>query len=151
MPVAALASTVIGVLTPYVAKGAAKLAEAAGEIAAKKAGQMIDALKDRWTKQGDVVATDMLQRYEKEPDTYKPVIEKILQERLDKDPALSQTLSALVAEMGGSVTVVQKLGEVEGEAIGADIRGEVRGKVTVDQSATKVKGKITGARIDRIG
>jgi phage-related tail protein len=148
MPLTALATTVIGVLTPLVSKGVTQLANAAGDFAAKKAEEMLGRLRDHLNKKNDVVAADTLQRFEKEPEKYKPMMETVLQERLEQYPDLRKEIAALVNEMGDSVNVVQKLGEVEGEAIGAEVKG--KGRVNVDQSADKVKGKIVGARVERL-
>ena len=150
MVVGAIAPAVISVLTPLAAKGAKALAESAGKVAAEKAEGIMGALKRRWSN--DPEASGMLKRFEESPERYEPVMEDILTEKLEADSALADELKKLLDEMGASLEVVQRLGKVSGEATGLEA-GELTGNrdVKVDQSADEVSGKITGAKIDRIG
>ena len=150
MVVEALAPAVISVLAPLVTKGAKALADSAGKVAAEKAESIMGALKKRWG--GDAEASGTLKRYEENPERYEPMLEDILNEKLTADQDLAAQLSKLLEEMGDSLTVVQNLSRVSGEATGLEAGDLGRGrKVRVEQSADEVSGKITGAKIDRIG
>ena len=150
MVVESLAPAVISVLTPLVTKGAKALADSAGKIAAEKAESIMGALKKRWAGDGEAAGT--LKRFEDNPQRYEPMLEDILNEKLAGDKDLASQLSALLEEMGDSLTIVQDLGKVSGEATGLEAGDLGRGrKVRVEQSADEVSGKITGAKIDRIG
>ena len=150
MPIAAIAPAVVSILTPLVAKGAKALAETAGEAAAGKAQQILGALKSRWS--GDPVASDTLRRFESSPERYEPMLQDVLEEKIREDAGLSQELAELLEQLGPGLTVIQDLGKVSGEVTGVEA-GELGGKarVSVEQSADEVSGKITGAKIDRIG
>lgn len=149
MDTATLATSVIGVLTPLVVKGAREIATVAGEKVGEKASEMLSSLKRRWA--GDEEASSTLERFEKNPTRYEPVLEDILHEKLDADEGLRDEMARLVDEIGPNLVVVQRLGSVSGEATGVDAGELNRGNVEVDQQADNVSGKITGARIDRIG
>ena len=150
MVVTALVPAVISVLTPLAAKGVSSLAESAGQVAADKASQMLETLKQKWT--GDDEATGTLRRFEENPARYEPMLEDVLSEKVGQDEALRSELAQLLEDMGDSLTIIQRLGSVSGEATGLEANELGRGRqVTVDQSADEVSGKITGARIDKIG
>jgi len=150
MVMGALAPAVISVLTPLVAKGAKALADAAGKVAAEKANSIMETLKRRWS--GDAEASGALKRFEENPQRYEPMLEDILTEKFGSDADLESQLRKLLEEMGDGLTIVQRLGTVSGEATGLEAGELGRGrKVSVEQSANEVSGKITGAKIDRIG
>lgn len=150
MVVAALVPAVISVLTPLAAKGASSLADTAGQAAVQKASEILDTLKRKWS--GDDEASGTLRRFEENPERYVPMLEDVLTEKVNQDKSLESELERLLEEMGDSLTIIQRLGTVSGEATGLDAGDVARGrKVNVEQTADEVSGKITGARIDKIG
>lgn len=150
MVAGSLAATVVAAVTPLLVKGAAAVASAAGNVAAEKASAILKTVREKFAADGE--ASGALKRFEGNPERYKPMVEDILGEKIASDPDLSERLSRLVSEMGASLKIVQELGEVSGEATGVEASELRRGAdVSVDQKADRVSGKITGARIDRIG
>jgi hypothetical protein len=145
-----LAASVVAILTPYVKKGAEKVIDEAGKVAKKKIGELLDTLKKRFS--GDKEATDQLEYFEKDPETYKPVMEKILQRRMSEDKGLADELDKLLKEIreaAPNLEVVIKM--EEGEEVTALEADELKkGTVKVEMDIKKGK-KVTGPKIKRIG
>lgn len=145
-----IAAGVIAILTPYVKKGAQKIIDEAGEVAKKKIGELLDTLKKRFS--GDKEATDQLEYFEKDPETYKPVMEKILQRRMGEDQTLVEELGKLLKEIEDAdpnLKVVIKMDKVD-KAVGAEVGHLKDGTVEVDMEI-KEGNDITGAKVDKIG
>jgi hypothetical protein len=146
-PVTALATAVISILSPYLAKGAEEFMKAAGKDAYDKAKKILTTLKARWA--GDEEARDQLARFEEKPERYQPVLEDILQEKLAQDKELVGELTQLLNEMDPTVEIIQKMKEAE-EVMGLEAKEMASGQVRVEQEIDKGK-KITGAKFDRLG
>jgi len=150
MVIAALVPTVISVLSPLAAKGASSLAETAGQAAVQKASEILATLKRKWST--DDEASGTLRRFEENPVRYLPMFEDVLTEKVNQDKTLEIELERLLEEMGDSLTIIQRVGTVSGEATGLDAGELGRGRrVSIEQTVDDVSGKITGARIDKIG
>lgn len=145
-----IAAGVVAILTPYVKKGAEKVIEEAGKVAKKKIGELLDTLRKRFS--GDKEAKDQLEYFEKDPETYKPVMEKILQRRMSEDKDLADELEKLLKEIreaAPSLEVVIKMGEVD-DLIAAEVDDLEKGTVKVDVDVEKGK-KVVGYKGKRIG
>jgi hypothetical protein len=146
-PVTTIAATVIGVLSPYLAKGAEEFIKAAGKDAYEKAKMLLGTLKARWA--GDKEASEQLARFEEKPERYRPVLEDILHEKLAQDNDLMTELNRLLQEMGPTLNVVMKMKEAE-DVTGLEAKEMAGGRASVTQEIEKGKN-VTGAKIDRIG
>ncbi|HWC76658.1 MAG TPA: hypothetical protein VG778_04310 [Blastocatellia bacterium] len=147
MDPATIATSVLAILMPYVAKGAKEFINIAGEAGYEKAKGMLQKIKAKWS--GDQEVSSTIERFEEKPERYKPVLEDILKEKLAQDPEMASQLAALLKEMGPTLHIIQEM--EEGKGVTGLAAGEVQsGKVTVDQKIKKAED-VTGAKIDRIG
>jgi len=138
---------VISLLMPFVTKSAQELVITIGEVGYEKMKGLLAGLKQRWI--GDPVASDALERFEKKPEIYRPLLEEILQEKLSNDSVLAEELAELLQTMGPTLTVIQK-GNLAQNITGVDV-GEVNsGTIHVTQEFGTAQG-MTGAKINRIG
>jgi len=135
------------ILMPYVVKGAEEFAKLVGEAAYHKAKRLFETLKARFA--GDPVASDSLTRFEQKPQTYQPLIEDILKERILQDKDFAAELARLVEDLGPEITIVQHLRAAE-DVVGIEAEEMKRGKVTLEQTMDEAK-KVTGAKISKIG
>ena len=147
MDPATIATGVLTVLMPYVAKGAKEFISVVGEVGYEKAKGLMEKLKSKWS--GDKEVTSTLENFEAKPERYKPVLEDIMHEKLAKDPELANELSKMLQEMGPTLTIIQEMDEARG--VTGLAAGEVNsGNVSVTQKIKKAED-VTGAKIDRIG
>ncbi|KPQ42317.1 MAG: hypothetical protein MPEBLZ_03141 [Candidatus Methanoperedens nitroreducens] len=148
--IAGLGAKVVDVLMPYVKKGTEKLAKEVSIAAVEKVEGMLKTLKTRL--RGDKTAEDMLDEFEKDPDTYGPVLEKIIQKKIDQDISLATELDKQLKE----IPVMYFTTEVEEVEESGKVKtleaGEItEGKITAETKVKRVKGEVTTAKIDRIG
>ncbi len=104
-----LSATVVGsFLLPYVKKGAEKIGEVVsekfGQAAAKEvtdvAGKLWNKVKGVFTSEDELTTLNL---FAKNPETFQKPVEQMLQQKLEKDPALAQDVHSLVnAPAGGS-------------------------------------------------
>jgi len=146
-PISTLVTSVMGVLMPYVTKGAEEFARHAGEAAYKKAKDLLDTLKARLA--GDEEATENLNRFEEKPQRYQPVMEDILTEKLARDQTLARELETLLKDMGPDLEVIQRM-KVGKQVVGLEVDEMVGGRARVEQDIEQAED-VTGARIRRIG
>ena len=145
-----LAANAVAYLVPYVKKGAEEFAGDVGKAATGKVKNLLNALKTRLS--GDKEATDQLIYFEKDPETYKSVLETILQKRLDQDTDLAAELEILIKEIketSPNLEVYIKMTEGE-DVTGMKAKEMKKGKAKVDIGIVKGK-KVVGVEIDRIG
>ena len=145
--IATLATTVMGVLLPYVTRGAKEFATIAGDAAFEKAKALMETLKKRWS--GDPEAAQTVERFEQKPERYEPVMKDILEEKLTADPALAQDVKTQIDAMGPELAIIQRLKDVD-TVTGLDVREMNRGKASVTQDIERGRN-ITGAKIDKLG
>jgi len=146
-PISTLVGSVMGVLMPYVVKGAEEFARLAGEAAYNKARHLLDTLKAKLA--GDKEAIDGLTRLEEKPERYQPVVEDILKEKLSQDKDLAAELERLLKEMGPDLEIIQKI-KVGEKVTGLEADEMVGGKAKVTQEIEEGKD-VTGAKIKRMG
>ena len=111
------------------------------------ANGIVDRLRAWWS--ADKVASDELERYQAEPDIYRPVLEKRLVQKLTAEPDRQQEFAALVAGLGPQVEVFQEFARANG-VTGARIEELVNGKVHVEQRADTAENMV-GADIKKMG
>ena len=100
-----------------------------------------------WSR--DKVASDELERFQDEPDMYRPVVEARLVKKLTAEPDMQREFEALITGMGPQVEVFQKIAQANG-VTGARIEELVRGHVHVEQQMDTAEN-VTGAEIKRLG
>lgn len=142
-----LAVKVVDVLVPYVTIGAKEFVRTAGKDAYEKAKGLFETLKMRWSE--DKEASEALEKFEKKPGRYQPVIEDVLKEKLDNETGLADELQKILNNMGPEIEIIQKMAVAEG-IVGLETDEMVSGKVKVEQEFNEGKDVI-GARIKRIG
>lgn len=145
--IAGIGAKVADILLPLVKKGAQQFAKEVGVAACEKAESMLKALRVRLS--GDKTATDMLSEFEKDPEGYRPVLEKIIQKKVDQDNDLATELIKLLKDMGPTLKVIQKMKEAE-DVTGMEAEEMTEGSVEVVEEFEKAK-KIIGVKIGRIG
>ncbi len=145
--VANLASTVVGVLAPYVTRGAKEFATLAGEAAFQKAKSLLETLKNRWCN--DKEASDTIERFEQKPERYEPVMKDILAEKLASDPAFAEEVKSRVEQLGPELVIIQRLREAD-TVTGLEAKEMAGGKASVTQDIEKGRN-IVGARIEKLG
>jgi hypothetical protein len=119
MVVESLVASAITILAPYVATGAKKAAEVAGQAVAEQAGKLLGQIR-AWFAD-DLEASSTLESFEKNPSRYGSAVEDILREKASSNSAIVDGLTQLIDEMGPRIEVVQKIKSLAGEAIGLDI------------------------------
>jgi hypothetical protein len=142
-----MAATAIGILGPYVAKGAEEFAKTAGKEAYEKTKKLFATLKTRWS--GDEEATSTLTNFEKKPNRYEPVLKSILEEELAKDANFRTELARQLEEIGPYVEVIQKMKKGE-DITGLQVDEMNKGKAIVNQEMDEAKNVI-GAVVKRLG
>lgn len=147
MEPATIVAGVIAVLTPYVKKGAREFAEAAGEAGYAKAKALLQTLRARWA--GDAEASDTLDRFEQKPDRYAPVLEDIMQEKIDADPGLAGELDGMLRELAPTLEILQQL-DTARNVTGLKAGRVSGGNTRVTQTIRDADG-VTGASIDHLG
>lgn len=144
-----LGTKVIETLMPYVAKGAKKMLKAAGKVAVGKIEGLLKTLKTKF--EGDESATDMLIEFEKDPVVYKPVLEKVLQKKIDKDNDLAETLHNQIEEIGPIIDIDLDIEDAEGEVIVGEIEEMKKGKAHLKLKAKTTKKKVVGGKFGKVG
>ena len=142
-----LAAKAVGILSPYVAKSGEEFAKGVGKAAYDRSKTLLETLKKRFL--GDEEATETLENFEQKPQRYKPVLESILTEKLEKDKAFADEIQKLLDDIGPQIEIILKMTDAE-KAIGLDSDEMTRGKVKIDMTIDHGKD-ITGARIKKIG
>jgi hypothetical protein len=145
-PVTTLAATVIGILTPYVAKGTEEFVKVAGKEAYEKTKQLFSTLKKKWS--GDEEASQALVRFEEKPNRYEQVLKNILQEKLETNNDFADEISRQVDAIGSQIYVIQKMKEAK-RVTGADIEEMEGGQVKVEQDFDKGED-INGVKIKHL-
>jgi hypothetical protein len=147
MDAAALATATLGVLTPYVVKGVEGFISSAGKDAYEKCKSLLILLRGRLSK--DPEASEQLARFEEKPARYRPVLESILTEKLANDSAFGHEIRELLAGMGPSLEIIQKMKEGE-DVTGLEVEQLERGTVRIEQEIEKGKA-IKGGRFGKLG
>lgn len=135
------------VLVPYAAIGASEFVKTAGKDTYEKAKSLVETLKKRWSQ--DEEASEVLEKFERKPDRYQPVVEDILKEKLEKEIGLADELQRILDNMGPEIEIIQKMAVACG-IVGLEVDEMVRGKAKIKQEFDEGKDVI-GARIKRIG
>jgi len=131
-----LATMVVGVLAPYVAKASEELAKQAGGAAWDQLNTIYDAIKHKLV--GDSYAEQTLQRLESEPGSKsrQAALEGVLEEKIKADPAFAVTLQTLLeqAKDSGAEAITQRV-SVSDHARTGDISqiGTVEGGVDMSK------------------
>lgn len=147
MDPATIVTTVMAVLTPFVKRGVAEFGRAAGQAACDKAEQLLQFVKGKLA--GDPAAASNLEKFEKKPEVYQPVIEDVLKEKVAAEPAFAAELETRAKDLGPVIVIIQEMEKGE-RVVGLNADEMKSGSVSVTQPI-KEGTDITGARIGRIG
>jgi len=142
-----LVPVLLGALLRVAGKVADGVLSAVEEQSKQAANGVVTKLRAWWSR--DKVASDELERFQAEPDIYRPVIEARLVKKLTAEPEMQREFEALVTGMGPQVEVFQKIAKANG-VTGARIEELVRGHVHVKQEMDTAEN-VTGAEIKRVG
>jgi hypothetical protein len=142
-----LVGTVIGIVSPYLVKGAEEFAKSAGSAGFAGAKALVTRLSQWWSR--EPVADAAAKALPSNPERYGKVLGDQLAYELEKNPAFAAELRSLVDGMGPSVEVVQKM-EVARGVTGADIGTLVSGQVRVQQEIKDAQN-VTGFKADKVG
>lgn len=140
MDFAAVAASVVSVVAPFVRIGAEAFAKRAGDAAAAKAGDLLSVLKQRW--RGDEEAEAGLELFEKHPQRYASAVTDLVRTKLEADPAFAAEVRGLLADLGPTIKVIQKIGVAE-QVTGARVGRMQSGEVDVTQEVGKANN-VTG-------
>jgi len=138
------------ILIPFVVKSAEPLASKLGEKAADKIENLYNTIKSKFSSDSNTAKN--LEKFEKNPEGYKAVIEDNIKEKFDEDPSFKETILNLAKEIQKEPSVTVYLEKLEGdEIIGQDIAGTMKSgssDVTIRESKGK---KIVGQQVQNMG
>lgn len=145
-----LGAKVIDVLIPYVKKEATVLAKEVGVPVVEQLEGILKTLKTKL--KGDSTAMDMLDEFEKDPETYKPALEKILQKKVEQDKNLAIELDKQLKEIPDLVFIT-KVGDVKqrGKVVTLEADEITGGKIKATTTAEQIEGELVTAKIGYIG
>lgn len=148
--IATLAANAVAVLVPYVKKGAEEFSSEIGKTGVEKIKNLLNILKSRLSN--DKEAIENLEHFEENPERYKPVVEDILQDKLNHDKKLAAELEILlkdIKETSPNLDVHIKM--TEGEDItGMKVKEMKKGRAKVNLEIEKGK-EVTGAKVVNFG
>ena len=92
-----LATSVVGILMPYLIKGGETIAKKAVDATFEKAGQLYQTLKQKFSN--DPYAKETLKRVEEDPNSEarQAALTGVLEEKIKSDPALASELEQFLA------------------------------------------------------
>ena len=141
------AERVAGYLVPYALEKTAELAKKIGKDAVDKIGRWLDRLRERWAADGE--ASAVLAEFEQRPVENEERLKDVLADRIAKDETLAGSAEKLAADVGPTVVVVMRGGEVDVQR-GARFGKVRRGAVHVEQTLTTGK-EMDGPEFGDIG
>lgn len=142
-----LASAAVGLLAPFVAKGAEKMADKLGEAGAQALTGLLARLRARWA--GDAEAAGTLSAFEAKPERHAATLQEVLAERLQADPAFAQELASALQATGPVLHLHQEVGQAE-QVTGLRAEHVGQGRIDLTQLVTKA-GSVLGADIKTFG
>ena len=142
-----LVATVLGLVAPYLAKGAEEFAKEAGKQAFEKVDALVERLRAWWTK--DPVAAALASDLPANPEENSKMLGERLTRAMERDASLATDIRRLVSEGSPYIEVIQKI-EVAKGVTGAKVKEVVRGTLSVKQEM-KSADSVTGVQIDKLG
>jgi NAD(P)H-dependent FMN reductase len=134
-----LSATVAAIVTGFLTKGAAAIAQQVGEAASNAAQTLAQAVLDRL--KADPLEERTVERYEQDPETQQPAIEAAIKDLVATDEAFAARLQELVAtyrEAAGTASAINIGGDVDGSIVQGDhnvVIDRTTGTVRIDRSA----------------
>jgi hypothetical protein len=148
MDMMALAVGAVTLLSPFVRKAAEEFSGEVGKKIWATTARLFSGLKEAFT--ADRKATEVLSRYERDPESERDALSDVLAARMGADAGLAAMVEAAITEakrVGGELRVVQKVVEAE-RVVGLRARRLDPGRsVDVDQDVKHVT-EVTGIIID---
>lgn len=141
--VTTIVNAALSTLEPLIEKGA----KAASNLVLAKAQELLNFLKRKL--EGDSKATDIVERFEHDPDLFEDALRKILTQHLSSNPDLTDQLKEYLKAQGSKIEVDINVGSGE-EIVGADIGTskqslDAKAKIKADQAK-----RVVGVKIDRL-
>lgn len=125
-----IGTTVVTLLTPYAADAGKELIKVVGDAGVQRARNLMQWLRDRLA--GDPVASSDLSRFEEDPKTYAPGLQKTVQARAQDDPAFATEISGKLDALAPDIEVIQKYTNAM-NLIGADVETVDAGSFRITQ------------------
>ncbi len=122
-------SVVVGALLRLAQKVGDGALKGVEEQAQATANGIVSKLRSWWAD--DEISSSELDRFDKEPDLYRPIIEARLVQRFLAEPNKRREFEAMTSAAGPYVEVLQNIAEANG-VTGARIEDLVRGTVHVE-------------------
>lgn len=146
MTLEVLAAKVISVVLPYFAKGTEEFAKEAGKVAFSQVEKIILAIRRLCDKDPDTARR--FGEFEKSPVDNRDSIQTAILTRLEHDRPVVDELMQLLAELGPSIRVIQRM-KLGTNVVGLKARRMSRGSAEVKQHIDDANN-VTGAEIDEI-
>jgi hypothetical protein len=136
MDINAIATAVIALLSPYLAKAGEEAAKQVGNAAWKKMAEIHQIIKTRFKKEKDDFPAKTLEQFEKDPKKRKGAMQDVLVEILEKDPELAKSLLNLLEETKKADPrfITQIFGGEVGEIFNIDT---LKGELKIDKRSGK--------------
>jgi hypothetical protein len=136
----ALATTIVGFISPYLMKEGEAITKKAFDETSKIAGKLYETIKNKFSDDG--YAKETLKRFEEDPksESRKAALSGVIEEKIAKDPSLATELEKLIVlakELAGE-QITQTV-TVTGQARTGNITsiGKVEGNIDIGYSKTK--------------
>ena len=142
-----LVVTIMGLVSPYLVKGADEFVKAAGKDAYDGVKALVGRLSDWWSAKPALKAA--AETMAQDPQGNADILADALQRELARDPVLEADLRALVDRASPFVDVVLKMETAEG-VTGARIEELARGRLHLDADIKQGKDVVV-VEIRRMG
>jgi len=129
-----LSATVAAIVTGFLTKGAAAIAQQVGEAASNAAQTLAQAVLDRL--KADPLEERTVERYEQDPETQQPAIEAAIKDLVATDEAFAARLQELVATYRAAAGTVSAI-DVDGDVDGSIVQGDHN--VVIDRTTGTVR------------
>ena len=129
-----LSATVAAIVTGFLAKGAAAIAQQVGEAASNAAQTLAQAVLDRL--KADPLEERTVERYEQDPEAQQPAIEAAIKDLVATDEAFAARLQELVATYRAAAGTVSAI-DVDGDVDGSIVQGDHN--VVIDRTTGTVR------------
>ena len=105
-----LASTVAGLLTPYLVEKGTNILKSVGDDAFTKTEQFLETLRKKWFTDEESAA--VLKKYEETPER-QTVFEAVLKEKMENNPEFKEYIEKYLTDVGPQLIGKFKVGDDE--------------------------------------
>jgi hypothetical protein len=144
-----VSSLVSNILIPFVSKALEPIATKLGEKATSKIEDLYNTIKSKFSS--DPNATKYLERFEKNPEGYKDVIEDDLKDKFDEDPSFKETILNQAKEIQKDPSVTIYLENLKGDKIvGQEVGNMKSGSSDITIKSAEAK-EIIAQKVENMG